>query len=77
MPRCQRCGWHEACGESWYTICSPCLIQQRRREFYAAVPIQKAARGYIARRLLKKHRAARSLQALWRGYLTRAQLAYQ
>ena len=77
MPRCQRCGWNEACGESWYQICSPCLFLQRLREYDAAIPIQTAARGYIARQLLKKHKAARCLQAIWRGYLTRSQLALQ
>ena len=77
MPLCLRCGRNEACGESWYQICSPCLFLQRLREYDAAIPIQTVARGYIARRLLKKHRAARGLQALWRGYLTRSQRAFQ
>ena len=75
MPMCLRCGRNEACGETWYQICSPCLFLQQLREHDAAVPIQTAARGYIARRLLKKHRAARGLQALWRGFLTRSQLS--
>lgn len=77
MPRCLRCGKYNACGESWYQLCMSCLVQKQRHAYWAAVPIQTAARGFLARRLLQKHKAARGLQALWRGHLARMQLALQ
>jgi len=48
-----------------------------RKLHRAAYPIQLMARGFLARRCLKKHKAAKSIQALWRGYHTRTQLALQ
>lgn len=77
MPLCLTCGKDEACGESWYQLCMSCLVQQKRRIYWAALPIQTVARGFLARKLLQKHKAARRVQALWRGHLTRMQLALQ
>ena len=75
MPRCKKCWRNEACGESWYQVCHWCLHFELERQWRAAIPIQTAARGFLAKKQLQKHRAARRVQALWRGYLTRAQLA--
>ncbi len=77
-PQCQRCyQWNADCGESGYLLCYPCYNAHMRRLHFAAYPIQLMARGFLARRRLKKHKAAKSIQAVWRGYLTRTQLALQ
>lgn len=77
-PQCQACyQWTANCGESGYRLCYPCFGKHMRKLNLAAYPIQLMARGFLARKLLKKHKAAKSIQAFWRGYLTRAQLALQ
>ena len=73
LPTCQRCRWNESCHESWYEICYACMDYDRQMLEQAAIPIQSFLRGLLARKNLKKHRAARRLQAVWRGYVSRSQ----
>jgi hypothetical protein len=74
-PSCQRCAYGPACGESWYVLCRSCWYTQQMRLHYAAVPIQSLARMVLAKKKLKKHKSAKAIQAHWRGYLVRSQLA--
>lgn len=77
-PQCQSCyQWTASCGESGYRLCHPCFNVYSRKLHLAASPIQNITRIFLARRLLTKHKAAKSIQAIWRGYVTRSQLALQ
>lgn len=74
-PQCQRCfQWNADCGQSGYRLCYPCYNAHIRWLSSVAEPIQKVLRGFLARRLLKKHRAAKRIQAIWRGHITRTQV---
>jgi hypothetical protein len=76
-PRCQTCYRYDACGESGYQICVYCYAQHLNFLHRAAIPIQSLMRMALAQKLLQKHKAARSIQALWRGYRTRLLLVLQ
>lgn len=75
-PLCQTCYRYDACGESGYQICSFCWNTHRMFLHNSAIPIQTTIRVFLAQKLLQKHKAARCIQALWRGYKTRLDLIY-
>ena len=78
-PTCQTCYRAEAkCGESGYQLCYACYDTHLRWLHQQVMPIQRLTRVFLARRLSqKKHKAAKQIQALWRGHLTRLQLVTQ
>ena len=77
-PTCTKCYLQEArCGESGYRLCYSCHHAHLRWLNQMAEPIQILVRGFLARRLLKKHKAAKQIQAVWRGHLTRLQTVIQ
>ena len=69
LPPCQICRWNQSCPESWYQVCHWCMNIEMNRQWDNVVPIQSAIRGFLARKLLKKHKAARRLQTVWREHL--------
>jgi hypothetical protein len=76
-PRCQTCYRYDACGETGYQICVYCYRQHLSFLNLKAIPIQTQIRRCLAQKLLQKHKAARTIQALWRGYTTRLLLDLQ
>ena len=68
-PECKGCHQFNAnCGEAGYQMCYPCFYSYQSWLNFRVRPIQHVARGFLARRLLKKHKSAKKIQALWRSH---------
>ena len=75
-PACEQCHFQDAtCGESGYRFCYPCHYAELALHYHSASLIQTAVRQHARPILKKKHKAAKHIQAVWRGHLTRSQLS--
>jgi hypothetical protein len=67
-PQCHHCfQWTANCGESGYRLCYPCYHAHLHWLSTVVEPIQHLAKGYLARKLLKKHKSAKLIQQTWRN----------